>query len=204
MEEGGLAAGKSAAAARGAWIVFEDEAGQSLRPPRARTWGRAGQTPVVRVRGRGSGRVSMAGMTCFKLGERSRMFYSFHVYRGRKGDPKGFTWRDYRDLIVRAHIQLDAPVVLVWDNLRAHLMPQMRAFIEANEDWLTVFQLPSYAPDLNPQEGIWSLVKRTIGNLAAANLDQLARAVKRSLKQVQYRPHLVDGCLAGTGLTMDT
>ncbi|MET8101329.1 transposase [Streptomyces sp. NPDC005236] len=81
-------------------------------------------------------------------------------------------------------------------------MLQMRAFIEANADWLTVFQFPSYAPDLNPQEGIWSLVKRTIGNLAAANLDQLARTVKRSLKQIQYRPHLVDGCLAGTGLIM--
>lgn len=83
-------------------------------------------------------------------------------------------------------------------------MPQMRALIEANADWLTVFQLPSYAPDLNPQEGVWSLVKQTIGNLAVANLDQLARVVKRSLKQIQYRPHLVDGCLAGTGPTMDT
>ncbi|MFC5958879.1 transposase [Streptomyces pratens] len=32
----------------------------------------------------------------------------------------------------------------------------MREFIEKNADWLTVFQLPTYAPDLNPQEGIWS------------------------------------------------
>ncbi|MET9914831.1 transposase [Streptomyces sp. NPDC006476] len=46
----------------------------------------------------------------------------------------------------------------------------MRAFIEANAEWLTVFHLPAYAPDLNPQEGIWSLVKREIGNLAAADL----------------------------------
>lgn len=52
-------------------------------------------------------------------------------------------------------------------------MPQMKEFIAANEEWLTVFHFPVYAPDLNPQEGIWSLVKRTIGNLAAA--------VKRSL-----------------------
>jgi hypothetical protein len=37
MEEGDLAAGKSTAAAFGAWIVFEDEAGQSLRPPGAST-----------------------------------------------------------------------------------------------------------------------------------------------------------------------
>ncbi|MFB7981272.1 winged helix-turn-helix domain-containing protein [Streptomyces vinaceus] len=43
----------------------------------------------------------------------------------------------------------------------------------------------------------------TIRNLAAPNPDQLARTVKRSLKQVQYRPDLIDGCLAGTGLTID-
>ena len=151
----------------------------------------------------GSGRVSMAGMTCFRRGERSRLFYSFHVYRGRKGEKKGFTWEDHRDLVVRAHIRLGGPIVLIWDNLRAHLMPPMRAFIEANEDWLTVFQLPSYAPDLNPREGIWSLVGRTVGNLAA-NLDQLARAVRRSLKQIRYRPRLADKCLAGTGMIMDS
>ncbi|WP_411147075.1 transposase, partial [Streptomyces sp. x-80] len=81
-------------------------------------------------------------------------------------------------------------------------MPQMKEFIAASEDWLTVFHFPAYAPDLNPQEGVWSLVKRTIGNLAAANLDQMATAVKRSLKKIQYRPHLVDGCLAATGLTI--
>ncbi|MFD5084100.1 hypothetical protein ACFWOG_15855 [Kitasatospora sp. NPDC058406] len=53
------------------------------------------------------------------------------------------------------------------------------------------------------QEGIRSLIKRDIGNLAAANLDQLTRVVKHKLKQIQYRPHLVDGCLTGTKLTLD-
>ncbi|MFB7512702.1 hypothetical protein [Streptomyces sp. NPDC056144] len=41
---------------------------------------------------------------------------------------------------------------------------------------------------MNPQEGIWSLVKRDIGNLAAVDLGQITRAVKRRLKQIQYRP----------------
>ncbi|GAA4830714.1 hypothetical protein GCM10023235_00930 [Kitasatospora terrestris] len=63
--------------------------------------------------------------------------------------------------------------------------------------------LPTYAPDLNPQEGIWSLVKREIGNLAAADLTQITRAVKRRLKRIQYRPDLVDGCLAATGLAQE-
>ena len=39
-----MAAGKSLAAAHGGWIVFEDEAGFSMTPPRARTWGRRGHT----------------------------------------------------------------------------------------------------------------------------------------------------------------
>jgi transposase len=145
----------------------------------------------------------MAGMTCYKPGERSRLIYAIREYRGHKDEPKGFGWRDFRDLIVRARIQLGGPIVLVWDNLRLHLTAGMRAFIETNAEWLTVFHLPTYAPDLNPQEGIWSLVKREIGNLAAADLTQITRAVKRRLKRLQYRPELVEGCLATTGLTLE-
>ncbi|MEV7082781.1 hypothetical protein AB0N88_30255 [Streptomyces sp. NPDC093516] len=51
-----------------------------------------------------------------------------------------------------------------------------------------MFQVPAYAFDLNPSEGNWSLVKRNLGNLAAADLDEITRAVKRRLKKIQYRP----------------
>ena len=53
-----------------------------------------------------------------------------------------------------------------------------------------------------PTEGIWSLLKRSMVNFAAADLDGLVRIVKRKLK-LQYRPHLIDGCLAGTGLIIE-
>ncbi|MDH6703344.1 transposase [Kitasatospora sp. MAA19] len=131
------------------------------------------------------------------------MIFGFRIHRGRKGECKAFTWQDYRDLILRARIQLGGPIVLVWGNLSTHLMPSMREFIAANQDWLTVFQLPSYAPDLNPQEGIWTLVKRGVGNLEAANVDHLAKAVRTRLEKIQYRPHLIDGCLAQVGLIMN-
>ncbi len=201
MEEGGLVAGKSTAVECGGWIVFEDEAGQSMTPPRARTWGRLGHTPVARVRGRGSGRVSIAGMTCYRPGEPPRMFYAVREYNGRRDQPEGFGWRDFRGLLFRARTQFEGPIVLVWDNVRIHLTAPLREFIAANADWLTVFQLPPHAPILNPQEGIWSLVKRDIGNLAAV-LVQTTRAVQHRLNQIQYRPGLVDSCLTGTGLTM--
>ncbi|SEM25608.1 hypothetical protein SAMN05414137_121171, partial [Streptacidiphilus jiangxiensis] len=38
--------------------------------------------------------------------------------------------------------------------------------------------------------------------LAAADLSQITRAVKRRLKRIQYRPDLVDGCLTATGLIL--
>ena len=35
----------------------------------------------------------------------------------------------------------------------------MRSSTEARKDWLTVIQLPGYAPDLNAVEGAWSVMK---------------------------------------------
>jgi hypothetical protein len=40
-------------------------------------------------------------------------------------------------------------------------------------------------------------------NFAAADLDSLGRIVKRKLKKIQYRPDLINGCLAATGLTIE-
>jgi hypothetical protein len=47
------------------------------------------------------------------------------------------------------------------------------------------------------------LLKRAIANFAAADLDGLVRIVKRKLKKIQYWPHLINDCLAGTGLSLE-
>jgi hypothetical protein len=72
----------------------------------------------------------------------------------------------------------------------------------AARDWLTVYRLPSYAHELNPVEGIWSVLKRSLANLAKRNLCQLTALVKTRLKRLQYRPGLLDGFLASTGLDL--
>jgi transposase len=131
---------------------------------------------VVKVRGAGGGRVSIAGVACYRPGDRPHLFYQLRVYRRRKGEAKGFTWADYRDLA---------------------------DFAQENEAWLRIYRLPAYTPDLNPAEGIWSLLKRSVVNFAAAELDGLVRIIKRKLKKIQYRPHLINGCLAATGLRIE-
>ena len=42
------------------------------------------------------------------------------------------------------------------------------------------------------------------GDLAARDVDQLAVIIKNRLKRIQYRPALIDGFLAQTGLTLET
>ena len=57
-----VARSKRIARRLGTTIVFADEAGQTLKPAKARTWGRRGNTPIVTVRAKGGPRISIAGL----------------------------------------------------------------------------------------------------------------------------------------------
>ncbi|MEV4193332.1 transposase [Streptomyces toxytricini] len=176
-----------------------------MTPPTSRTWGRRGSTPVIRVRGRSQRRFSIAALCCYKPGMRSRLIYRPKRHTDHKsGGRKSFAWTEYRDLLIAAHQQLDGPIILVWDNLNVHKDRRMRAFIDA-QDWLTDYHLPPYAPDLNPVEGIWSILRRTSqANTAFTDPDHLIRRLRHGLRQIQYRNDIIDGCLTGTGLTLTT
>jgi putative transposase len=183
-------------------VCFEDEAGQHLTPPRGRTWGRRGRTPIVKVAGRSSGRVSIAGLIAVKPGARTRLFYRLRVHRGRKTERRSLSERDYIGLIDAAHQQLGAPIILVWDRLNTHVSAVMKQMID-RRTWLAVVLLPAYAPDLNPTEGVWSHVKRSLANLATLTVDALETLVRNRLKRLQYHPTVLNGFLAETGLAFD-
>src|SRR5258708_39467801 len=160
-----------------------------MRPPRSRTWGRRGIPPVIRVRGGGTGHVSVAGLACYRPGHRSRLIYRLHYYRGRKGETRAFTWIEYRDLLIAAHYQLPGgTIVLVGDNLSGHLRAELRAFTGA-QAWLRGFRLPPYAPDVNPVEGIWAVLKGgVLANLAGPSYAHLGQGNRHRLKKIQYQP----------------
>ncbi|WP_369808202.1 transposase [Frankia sp. Allo2] len=186
-------------------MCFLDETGQGLRPPRARTWGRRGRTPVVRVPGRGgNGRVSVVGMVCYRPGWRPRLLYRARTWRGG-GGRRGIGWEDCRDLLAAAHAQLPGGrLVLVWDRVNIHRQTEMTTFLREHAGWVSAVLLPAYAPELNPAEGVWSQLKRTaVVNLAARALDEVCQAVKHGLKRMQYRPPLLLGFLAETGLVWE-
>jgi transposase len=140
--------------------------------PKGRTWGRRGCTPVVTVTGGHNTRVSLAALIAVKPGCRPRLICRVHRRRGGTDKRKGFTETGYADLL------------------------------DAARDWLTIFQLPPYAHELNPVELVWSHLKRSLANLAKRNISQLTALVKTRLKRMQYRPGLLEGFLASTRLDL--
>ncbi|MFD0332396.1 hypothetical protein ACFQZ0_00755 [Streptomyces erythrogriseus] len=88
--------------------------------------------------------------------------------------------------------------MLVWAT-STHLTAGMRRYI-TGRDWHRRPAAP-YAPDLNPVEGIWFVLRRTTtANRVFADPDDLITAVRRGLRQLQYRPDVLDGRLTGAGL----
>ena len=165
-----------------------------------RTWGRRGQTPVVRATGGSNKRVSLAALIAIRPGCRPRLIYRVHRRRADE-KRKGFTEPDYARLLDAAHQQLAGPIVLIWDNLNAHVSGMMADLVAAR-DWLTVFRLPPYAHELNPVESIWSVLKRSLANLVKHNVSELTALAKTRLRRMQYRPGLLEGFLAGTRLDL--
>jgi putative transposase len=157
---------------------------------------------VVRVTGGSNKRVSLAALIAVRPGQQPRLIYRVHHGRRSRDDQrKGFTEADYARLLDDAHQQLGGPLVVVWDGLNTHVSAVMAGLVAAR-DWLTVFRLPAYAPELNPVEPVWSHLKRSLANLAKRDIGQLTALIKTRLRRMQYRPGLLDGFLAKTGLDL--
>ena len=100
------------------------------------------------------------------------------------------------------HRQLAALLVWCWDNLNVRLAPDLAEFAEENKAWLRLYRLPAYVPELNPVErasgrcssGPWPISPPPTWTAWSASSSA-------KLKKIQYRAHLIDGCLARTGLT---
>ncbi|MFF5250016.1 transposase [Streptosporangium sp. NPDC000095] len=105
-------------------------------------------------------------------------------------------------MLQAAHAQLGGPISLVWDSLPEHISAEMRQWIDAQSNWLLVYRLPPYAPDLNPAEGLWSNLRAKVLNFAVHGIDQLTTLIKNRLKPLQYRPDLLNGFIAETGLVI--
>lgn len=75
--------------------------------------------------------------------------------------PGGLNGELFVELLRRLMHRRKKPVFLVLDGLPAHKRAIVREYVDSTADKLSLHFLPGYAPDLNPDELVWSHVRRT-------------------------------------------
>lgn len=170
----------SQAKRQGADIFFWDESGFRADSVHGKTWGVRGQTPVVKRPGQ---RQSISAASAVN----SRGGFWFHTYRG------ALSGELFVELLKRMMRYRKKPVHLIIDGLPAHKKALVRDYVKSTKGRLTLHFLPGYAPDLNPDELVWSHIKRTgtarrplkAGEHLHERIDAQLAAVKRNPQLVR-------------------
>jgi transposase len=167
------------AKAQGADILFWDESGFRADTVHGKTWGVRGQTPVVQRPGQ---RQSFSAASAVN----ANGAFWFCTYDG------ALNAELFIELLQQMMKYRRKPVHLVLDSLPAHKKALVRDYVSSTEGRLTMHFLPGYAPDLNPDELVWSHVKRTgIARRPLRQGEKLREKIEEQLAKLQQMPHLV-------------
>ena len=94
-------------------------------------------------------------------------------------------------------------VLLIWEGSpihRGHFIKDSLKRGAARRLWLE--QLPGYAPDLNPAEGIWNYLKRgALATVCCPHLESLQTDLIRARERLRHKRHIIRSCLSQCGLS---
>src|SRR3989344_1724635 len=133
-------------------FCFLDESGYSERPVVRRTWGKRGETPVVRSTGSWKNISATGILVTDARMKRVRALCAFTRGSVKKEDT----------VTTLSHLKqhIKEPIALLWDGLAQHRSKIVREFLAKHRRrFVIVERFPAYAPELNPQEYIWASSK---------------------------------------------
>ena len=160
-------------------IFFWDESGFRADSVHGRTWAPRGETPVVKRPGE---RQSMSAASAVN----SKGAFWFATYEG------GLSGELFVTLLKKLMFNRRKAVHLVVDGLPAHKKAIVKEYVASTQGKLTLHFLPGYAPDLNPDELVWSHVKRTgVARSPLQKGETLGPRIHEQLAQIGRNPKLV-------------
>jgi transposase len=160
-------------------IHWGDESGLRSDDVRGRSFAPKGQTPVVHVNHKRSG-LSVISSVTNKGQMRWKIF---------DGALNADIFIDFMKRLIK-----NAPkkIFLIVDNLRVHHSRLVKSWLAEHVDVIEVFYLPSYSPELNPDEMANADIKQAVTKLAPARTKlQLVKATIGHLRSVQKQPERV-------------
>jgi len=186
MEAPSLAQGKKNAAGLGAHIAFADESGFQLIPSVRRTWGPRGQTPIIHYLYKHDRISAISALTVSPRRRRLGLYFQLHRKNIRRPEVCEFLRHLLKHL--RGH------VFVILDNGRPHAGAEIQKLCHRFPR-LHLEYFPAYAPELNPDEGIWSQAKHVLANGKPEKLDELALVLTKTLLRLKDSPAKLRWCV---------
>jgi transposase len=166
-------------------IIFVDESGFYLLPMAVRTYAPRGQTPVLSVKLTRDHLSAIGGIT-----EKGRIFMQMQERAYCAEDVVRFL-----RLLLR---KVSGKLLVIWDGSPIHRAEVIKQFLATKEGKRVYLErLPGYAPELNPQEHVWNLLKRReLKNLCCRDLAQLGQKLILAKERLRHRREILQNCFA--------
>ncbi len=113
-------------------------------------------------------------------------------YRGP--DVVNFLWHLLR--------HIPGKLLVLWDGAPIHRSNVVKDFLARGAAArIHLEPLPAYAPELNPDEGIWNYLKRVeLRNISCQNLSHLTNELRKAKERLRHKTQIILGCIKQTGL----
>lgn len=170
-----------------AMLYFLDESGVSLVPVLGKTWAPKGKTPKIKVTGKRGGlcvtsAISPVGRMVFRI-EKETIHSKEHI--------------DFLKQIIKHHPY--RKIIVIEDNARPHIAEEVENFVKENGNKIVVYYLPTYSPDLNPDEKVWKYLKHVkLKAHQARSTKEFKPLVKAKMQSIQRKPKLIKSFFAGS------
>ncbi|MFN2638238.1 MAG: IS630 family transposase [Gemmatimonadaceae bacterium] len=188
MEGGEVAEAKKGALKEGRTIVFADQSGFYLLPMLVRTYAPVGQTPVLHEHLTRDHLSAMSGITL------EGKLYMIEQERAFKGE-------DVVRFLKHLMRQIGGKLLVIWDGAPIHRSEAVKDFLVSGATRrVRLEQLPGYAPDLNPDEGIWKHLKCVeLKNLCCQSLSELRVELRKAKERLRHKRDVILGCIRQPG-----
>lgn len=188
MADRALAGAKKGADQESRTIVWVDESGFSLLPGAVRTYAPRGQTPILRLPLSRDHLAVISGIT-----PTGRPLTLVQGHPDKSPDIVRFLKHLLR--------HIPGKLLAIGDGAPIHRGQPVKDFLaQGGARRIQLEQLPGYAPDLNPDEGIWSCLKHVeLGNACCQNLPHLRRHLRLATARLRHKRHVIQGCMRECG-----
>ncbi len=169
-------------------IVFADQSGFYLLPMVVRTYAPVGRTPILHERLSRDHLSAMSGITL------EGKLYMIEQEKAFKGE-------DVVRFLKHLMRQIPGKLLVIWDGSPIHRGGAVKDFLGSGASYrLQLEQLPGYAPDLNPDEGVWRYLKCVeLKNLCCQSLAELRIELRKAKERLRHKRDVILGCIRQPG-----